>query len=285
MNNKLIIRKSQKTILTVNIKEAKSSALGELDIMIDSVRGIPFTEVVAGNYHEKFSNEIESITWHGYYKIDNRNKVKIPTVHFKYDRAGKVTTPKDIKHIGTINANEPFAFPLCSLYIPVDDQWLNSVQVSNYPANRKDLQYHFKDVSNLENKRLDIFITPKGVSATKVMDGILGSLYTFADVPIFNTVDGRLIPLKEIQNKPEFDQKSTIEIISLGNGHDIIIRTVGDQQSMFSELEGKYSLLIHDPNDALNRIANRFFVKFDEESGETQEIGIIKDTLEVPREN
>lgn len=239
MNNKLIIRKSGKTLMSMNFKEAKKSLLGELDIMIDSANKIPFEKLIAGDNYLRFESSVHAISWHGYYQISKGNTVKIPTVHFK-DDISLIRNYKDVKHMGTININEPFAFPICSLYVPIKDNWLEGINISDYPTTHRKLNYIFKNVESNKNQRLDIFITPRMLSARTVLEGKLGFAYKFADVSLYNSVEGCLIPLKEIQDNPNFDQNSLIETVSLGNGHDVIIRTVGDQNSKYAELEGCY---------------------------------------------
>ncbi len=263
----------------MKISEAKESALGELDIMIDSAKNstnkIPFDKVIAGDNFLRFDNSVHAVSWHGYYQISGENTVRIPTVHFKDDINLK-RAYTDVKHIGTININEPFAFPICSIYIPREVRWLEGISSSNYSIDRK-INYIFKDILIDENQRLDIFLTPKKLSARAILNGRLGFAYKFADVPLYNSAEGILVPLKEIQDNPNIDQESMIEIFSLGTGHDVIIRTVGDQNSNYSDLEGCYSLLVHDPNDSLNRIANRLFA--DIEENEIVRTGILKNEL------
>lgn len=270
MNYKFIVRKSLKKILSLKIRKAKNSVLGQLDIMIDSANGVPFNKVVAGNYYRHFEQSIYSISWHGYYQNTKQNKINLPTIHFK-DYQDKIHRYRDdVKHIGSINAHEPIAFPLCSLYIPAENSWLDSVKISNYPPSSKRCHYYFKDVNNTTNQRLDIFVTPKNISADTILNSKIGPIYKMADIVLFNTKDGKFEVLKEFQN-------TIIETYSLDNGHDLIIRTVGEQNSRFSELEGTYSLLLHDPNDAFNRIANRLYVVLN--GDKVDELGILKDTL------
>lgn len=276
MNSKFIIRKSQKTILSLNIKLSKNSKLGELDIMIDSANGIPFDKVIAGDYYKSFNNTIHSISWHGYYQNSTDNKIKLPTIHFK-DNMQIKHKYQDLRHMGAINSNEPFAFPICSLYVPSDDVMFNILNISQYSTRNN--KYYFKDINENYDCRIDIFITPKDLSATRILEGDMGYLYKMGDVPLFNTKQGIFTVLKEIRDNPNRDYNSFIEIYSLESGHNIIVRTVGNQESYYSELEGKYSLIVHDPNDAFNRITNRLTLTYDEETSQIYDISIIKNKL------
>lgn len=276
MNSKFIIRKSQKTILSLNIKLAKNSKLGELDIMIDSAKGMPFERVIAGDYYKSFNDTIYSISWHGYYQDSANNKIKLPTIHFK-DNMQIKHKYQDLRHIGAINSSEPFAFPICSLYVPRDDIMFNKLNISEYTASNN--KYYFKDINENYSCRMDIFITPKNVSATGLLESDIGSLYKMGDIALFNTKQGIFTVLKEIRDNPNRDYNSFIDIYSLESGHNIIVRTVGNQDSCYSELEDKYSLLVLDPNDAFNRMANRLILTYDENISRIHDISIIKDKL------
>ncbi|MDF2548797.1 MAG: hypothetical protein K0R93_3695 [Anaerosolibacter sp.] len=278
MNIKFVIRKSNKTILTVKMQEAQNSILGELDIMIDPAKNKIFDKVVAGNYYMQFNRNIHAISWHGYYKNTVQNRMQFPTIHFK-DNNNVKHSYKDVRHIGTVNSNEPFAFPICSLYIPQEDAWVDEINKSEYGNNTAKVKYHFKDMYINLNQRVDIFVTPKVRSAKDILDSEAGSLYKMADVALFNTPDGRFIPIKEVLNNPNIDYNSFIDVYSLENGHDLIIRTLGNQDSIFSELEGTYSLLVHDPNDMYNRMTNRVMLKYDSDVPENSELCIIKSKL------
>ena len=114
MKNKIVLLKEGKKIFQMNFKPSKKSRLGDSDIMLDAGKGMYFSHVVLGNYfrHYKLPElEINSLSWHGYYKIIDGKQLYSPVVHVKshgtkIDRVG---------HLGSINSFEPFAFPVCSL--------------------------------------------------------------------------------------------------------------------------------------------------------------------------
>ena len=74
--------------------------------MLDAGKGMYFSHVVLGNYfrHYKLPElEINSLSWHGYYKIIDGKQLYSPVVHVKshgtkIDRVG---------HLGSINSFEP----------------------------------------------------------------------------------------------------------------------------------------------------------------------------------
>lgn len=278
MNIKFILRKFAKTILTMNIKVPKHSVYGELDIMIDSAKGIAFDKAVAGDYFMQLEKEIYAVSWHGYFE-NKSDKISFPTIHLK-DSRSSYKQYKDLTHTGTVNSKEPFAFPICSLYIPQDTNWMESVKVSQYETTK--IEYHFEDIISNINQRVDIFVTPKNVSADEILNSDLGYLYKMADVEMFNTKEGLFNVMNESLDKSGNGYNDYIKIHNLGNGHDLIVRTVGNQGLRYSELEGTYSLLVHDPNGAFNRMANRYVVRYDETTGKLEDTKIIKDELIKP---
>ena len=117
MKNKIVLLKDNKKIFQFYIKTSKKSKLGDSDIMLDAGKGMYFEHVVLGNYfrHYKLPDfKINSISWHGYYEIIDDRQLYSPVVHVK-SHGEKIDK---VGHLGSINDFEPFAFPVCSLYIP-----------------------------------------------------------------------------------------------------------------------------------------------------------------------
>lgn len=119
MKHKIVLLKDGKKVFQMNIKPSKKSKLGDSDIMLDAGKGMYFDHVVLGNYfkHYKLPEfEINSLSWHGYYEIIDERQLYSPVVHIK-SHSNKIDR---VGHLGSINDFEPFAFPVCSIYIPSD---------------------------------------------------------------------------------------------------------------------------------------------------------------------
>lgn len=268
MNEKLILLKKDRSILKFIVKPAKKSKYGQVDIMIDGIKKKHFENVVAGNYYRHYSfpdSKINAISWHGYYEIRDDNNINMPKIHFKNESGSERIVSRE-PHIGTINAEEPFAVPICSLFVPANMN-LEEIEKSEYPISLES-RVHKVNLDSTKNKRIDIFVTPLGISGDFILRSSLKYVYDFADIKLFNT--GIFEPLREIGESEDID----IQLIKLNNGHEIIIRTVGDQLN--NSLEGTYSLLLHDPNDAYNRIANRFSLTYDPTISEESNLKNVK---------
>lgn len=251
VNEKIVIQKEEKTIFTLKCNIPKKSKKGEVDIMIDTGKGMYFDNVVAGNYYRQYSfprYKINALSWHGYYEIIDEKRLFTPIIHIKQDRH-KVDR---LWHLGSINSEEPFAFPVCSLYIPKS---LNVDKLNHSIYDRgKELHHHIKNVSSDEDIRLDIFVLPKSISAEELIKSKIRFLYNNADIDLFNSPVGKL----------NWIEGANIETIENPKGNDIILRTVTGSCDMFKSVEGSFSLIVHDPNDIYNRMLNRPIIEVDE---------------------
>ncbi|ADO77990.1 hypothetical protein [Halanaerobium praevalens] len=161
--NKIVVLKAGKKILTFKIKSPKNSKKGETDIFIDSGKGLYFDKIVAGNYFTEFTqptHTINSISWHGYFLHINKNVLSSPVIHLK-DYSDKVAK---LPHLGSINAKEPFPFPVFSLWLP-KNMSLKDIGKTN-KDNSKSI---YSEIKASENKRLDFFVCPKSISANKFL--------------------------------------------------------------------------------------------------------------------
>lgn len=121
MKTRLILQKDGKTIFSLKCKQPKKSKYGELDIMIDAGKNLYFDQVVAGNFFRQYclpEYKIDSVSWHGYYEIIRDGLLYTPIIHFKngHDKVAKEW------HLGGVNHEERFAFPICSVYLP--QKWI-----------------------------------------------------------------------------------------------------------------------------------------------------------------
>ncbi|MFD1736139.1 hypothetical protein ACFSCX_06130 [Bacillus salitolerans] len=259
MTDKLIIRKNNITILNFTIKKARNSKQGQADIMINGFKNGFFDNVVFGNFYEHYklpNDQINAISWHGYYKIKNNN-VNTPIIHAKNQTGKNKNYLAKVGHTGSVNIKEPFGLPICSIFIPGNIN-LSTLEESNYPSDNSQLKYHFFDLNTNTDRRIDIFVTPDNVKSSDVLNSSLNFMYTFSDIEMFSDPLGSIVQLRNTQNLKINDYKSL-------NGNDIIVREVENQNSTFKSLEGSYSLLLHDPNDAYSRIINRGVIKYDED--------------------
>lgn len=258
----------------MNIKPSKKSKLGDSDIMLDTGKGMYFDHVVLGNYfkHYKLPEfEINSLSWHGYYEIIDERQLYSPVVHIK-SHSNKIDR---VGHLGSINDFEPFAFPVCSIYIPSD---LNTdgIGITEKDFNR----CIYLDIPNLNrNARYDFFVLPKGITYEKFSKSPLMLMYRFADLEIFNNPnEGHNIVLDaEIK-----------EYKSVGT-NDVFIRIVGDPSNLqiasdsgkqiFKEISEQYSIIINDPNDTYNKLAYKPVIMYDE-NGNMMKPRLLKDMHE-----
>ena len=274
MKHKIVLLKDGKKVFQMNIKPSKKSKLGDSDIMLDAGKGMYFDHVVLGNYfkHYKLPEfEINSLSWHGYYEIIDERQLYSPVVHIK-SHSNKIDR---VGHLGSINDFEPFAFPVCSLYIPSD---LNTdgIGITEKDFNR----CIYLDIPNLNrNARYDFFVLPKGITYEKFSKSPLMLMYRFADLEIFNNPnEGHNIVLDaEIK-----------EYKSVGT-NDVFIRIVGDPSNLqiasdsgkqiFKEISEQYSIIINDPNDIYNKLAYKPVIMYDE-NGNMMKPRLLKDMHE-----
>lgn len=266
MNTRLILQREGKTIFSLKCKPSKKSKYGELDIMIDAGKNLYFNQVVAGNFFRHYhlpEDKTDGVSWHGYYESINERLIYTPIIHFKNGR-DKIAREW---HLGSINHEEPFAFPVCSVYLPREMD-LSNVYPSQYEKHKK-IKYFIKEFDNSSDQRIDIFITSKGISAKKVLKLSIGWIYKFIDVDVFN--DGKALPLHKD------DMANGLEVSVDNSGHDMLIRTVRNQveASNFTSLKGSYSLLVHDPNDSYQRIVNRPVIEIDQGANVLSEQGLL----------
>jgi hypothetical protein len=172
LKTRFILQKEGKTIFSMKFKQPKKSKYGELDIMIDAGKNLCFDQVVAGNFFRYYNlpeYKINGVSWHGFYEKIREGLLFTPIIHFKN---GKNKVAKEW-HLGSINQEEPFAFPICSVYIP-QEMDLSNVYTSQYDEHNKKIKYLIRPIDNRFNQRIDIFVTSKGISAKKVINSSIG---------------------------------------------------------------------------------------------------------------
>lgn len=160
---------------------------------------------------------------------------------------GEVKIP--LYHFGSIKENEPFAFPVCSLYIPCKLQTKN---LGDCKKNEDNLYIDIIDYIKNTNKRIDFFVLPKKVSIDQLKKNHAYIYYLYADIDTFNTTDGNFAPLS---NKKEL-------LTSKMGGHDILLRLVHEPNDMFREANNTFSLVITDPNNIYGKLFDRQIITY-----------------------
>lgn len=274
MKNKIVLLKDNKKIFQLYIKTSKKSKLGDSDIMLDVGKGMYFEHVVLGNYfrHYKLPDfKINSISWHGYYEIIDDRQLYSPVVHIKshgekIDRVG---------HLGSINDFEPFAFPVCSLYIP------SNLNTEGIGITKKDLsRCEYLDIPQLSRSaRYDFFVLPKGVSLERFNKSPLTLFYRFSDLEIFNNPDeGHNIVLDAEMKEFKCVGENDVLIRIIENPSNIQVISDSGKQ-IFKEISEQFSLIVNDPNDIYNKLANRAIIMCDED-GNLMKPRLLKDVHE-----
>jgi len=274
LKNNIVLLKNNKKIFQVKIRSSQNSKLGDSDIILNAGKDMCFDHVVLGNYfkHYKLPElKIGSISWHGYYQVIDDHQLYSPVVHIK----SRGTIIDKVGHLGSVNKFEPFAFPVCSLYVP------NDLNTDGIGSTRKNLDESiYLDIPQTNNNpRFDFFVLPEGLTLERLNNSPLMLLYRFADLEIFNNPDdGHNIVLN-----------AYIELFKNVGDNDVLIRIVEDPSSIdiasnsgeqiYKEISDQYSIIINDPNDIYNKLANKPVIMCDE-NGNMMKPRLLKDMHE-----
>lgn len=238
--SKIIIRMKNKKIFRINIKSSKKSKKGDFDIMLDAGRSMVFDYAVAGNFFRCFENEVNSISWHGFYEEKESQKVMLPVAHFKK----KLGVNERLRHFGSINIEECIPFPVCSVYIPanIDVSGLSNSGVSR----NKNFIVDVDEDCCSSNMRYDFFIFPKGFHFEDFQKSVAIIIFETQSIDVFNN-GGDL-------SSPEDDMVFCYH--ELSDGESVLLRKTIEPKGSYEKLRGTYSVVIHEPNDVYN-ILNR----------------------------
>ncbi len=258
MKKKIIVLKKGKKIFQLHIKPSKKSKLGDFDIMIEPGENMYFEHLVLGNYFKHYKlpeYEIRYISWHGYYETIGGNEVYAPVVNIK-SHGHKIDT---VRHLGSINSMEPFAFPVCSLYIPkglsteklgLTEKYENNIYIDTY------------DSDGHKNVRIDFFVLPKSISIDRFKKSPIMLSYHFADLEIFNKPEKGYNILLDA----EIEYYNNLEC------GGVFVRIVKDTSNLdyisypekiFNDISDYFSLVINDPNDIYNKLANFYILEYE----------------------
>ncbi len=259
---KLKLRMAGKTLLKLKLQATPrryNTFEGEVDIIFDAANRTFFDKAAIQTRQGRslVSEPVNYVSWHGFYALQDR-EIKLPVINFHHNR--KVI--REVRHRGTVKRKDIFFFPICSVYIPADFP-LESVGSSKLEKDTTgiELREHF-------SARVDFFVLPKGVSAKEFIENFTISVFYFtADITVFDkSRNGELCGLPV--NKLEDCAFSTVNI----GGWDVLVRVLYTRLTREPELCNTYSILFHDPNDAIEMLLDRRIV--------TQE-GQVKRTTDI----
>ena len=232
-----------KTLLRFKLRETHikyNSPKGEVDITINSTsKHIPFQKacIQTSFGHRHIQGTVQYISWHGFYTTQDE-KIKMPVINF---HNGSLIT--DHRHAGTINQNDVFLFPICSVYLPKNIE--AGFKQNDFP---KDITAIFP-LNNTTGARVDFFVLPKSVRMADFMQNYTHSMFIItADISIFDkSLNGIFQPLP---TAPE------IMFYTLGDW-DVVVRVIYANHFKETDMHQYYSVLCHDPNDALDMLLKR----------------------------
>lgn len=238
--SKLFLNYKEKKLFRLSIKKTKRSRRGDFDIMIDVGNKMVFEKVVAGNYFRVFENQVNALSWHGFYEERSDGVVLIPIVHFKKKNGAQ----EELRHFGAIDIEEPIPVPICSVYIP------KNVNIENLGRSGVSRTANFViDIDPLleeDSVRFDFFVFPDGVDIDAFKKSEASFIFSSQGVDVFNN-GGELSSPEEGLN---------VSYHMLNDGENILVRYVCNPVDMFSNLNNTFSLVVHEPNDVYN-ILNR----------------------------
>lgn len=237
--------KNGRSLLRVRLKEvAKSynSHKGEVEIFIHAAKNMYFDQAYLQTKEELVlcKSTVNSISWHGFY-YNSKNDEKLPVIHFK-NNDEKVWCPR---HKGVIQQKDVFLFPICSVYFP------SNMNTSALSIIKKNTNTYKVKIDNRSSIRADFFVLPRGVSLKQFMENFDISFFILSDITLFNkSLNGPIEPL------PALTENIKIHHYKV-NEWTLVIRLIYADKTREPELCGKYSILLHDPNDAMEMLLNR----------------------------
>lgn len=249
MNNKpdtVKLIKNNRSLLRVRLKEVArkyNSRKGEVEIFVHAAKKMHFDQAYLQT--EKglvlCESTVNLISWHGFYD-NSKSKAKLPVINFKNNNK-KVWCPR---HKGVIQQKDIFLFPICSVYFPSN---MNTSALSSIKENTN--TYKVK-MDNRSNIRADFFVLPRDVTFKQFMENFDISFFILYDITLFNkSLNGPIGPLPVLSEKDIIFRYFEIDKWTL------FIRLIYTNKTREPELCGKYSILFHDPNDAIEMLLNR----------------------------
>lgn len=238
------------------VPDRYNSPKGEVDIFISIPDVMQFDNVCLSTAYGKryFDNHVNNISWHGFYaSIDE--KIELPVIRLKKGRE----EIEMLRHTGTVNQKDVFLFPICSVHIPKTIDW------NKLPTINKNEKLHKFELLNNKIGRIDFFVLPKIISIKQFMNDMSLSLYYFVgDITLFDKSKNGIfnpLPISSYDNLI----LSSVNI----SGWDVLVRILYTKKTFYPELDNTFSILLHDPNDAIEMLLNRMWA-YDDEKGKLQ---------------
>lgn len=238
--------KNDRSLLRVRLKEVAkehNSHKGEVEIFVHAAKKMHFDQAYLQTKKGLVlcKSTVNNISWHGYYD-NSKNDEKPPVINFK-NNVKKVWCPR---HKGVIQQEDIFLFPICSVYFP-SDMDTSALSIINEKTNA----YKVK-MDNRSNIRADFFVLPRDVTFKQFMENFDISFFILHDITLFNkSLNGPIEPLPVLSEKDIIFRYFEIDKWTL------VIRLIYADTTREPELCGKYSILFHDPNDAMEMLLNR----------------------------
>lgn len=244
---KLKLKMAGRTLLKLKLQETPrryNSLEGEVDIIFEAANRTFFDKAAIQTSQGRtlVCGPVNYVSWHGFYALHDR-EIKFPVINFHHNRE----VIKEIRHRGTVNQKDIFFFPICSVYIPAD-----------FPLERVGSSKLEKDTFEIElrehySARVDFFVLPKGVSAKGFFENFtISEFYFTADITVFDkSRNGELngLPVNNLED-------ATFRIVDIC-GWDVFVRVLYTRLTREQELCNTYSILFHDPNDAIEMLLDR----------------------------
>ncbi len=239
--------KNGKSLLRFKLQETPlkyNTLKGEVDIIIDSAsKKTPFEKacIQTAVGRQFVQSPVNYVSWHGFYATSS-DLIRFPVINFHNG-----TQKKEHRHTGTINQNDLFLFPICSVYIPKE---METKSLNNYlPIDNTETI----TLIDSTNARIDFFVLPKSIKMIDFSKNFSHSIFVFlADISIFDkSLNGMFQTLPVDGKNPPLFQSFTI------HDWDVIVRVVYATRFRETDVDQHYSILFHDPNDALVMLLNR----------------------------
>lgn len=246
---KLKLRIAGKTLLQLKLKSIPrryTPIQGEVDIVVEAAKNAIFEKAAIQTQRgTSFVHApVNYVSWHGFYDFKGI-EIRLPVIRFHHDRE----VLKEVRHKGTINQKNIFFFPICSVYIPAS---FPLEKISQSGLEKGTMEIVLREHSNV---RIDFFVLPKGISSEDFFANFtISAFYLSADITVFDkSRNGELCGLPV--SKPEDSVYLNFNI----GGWAILARVLYTNLTREPELCNTYSILFHDPNNAIEMLLNRRF--------------------------
>ncbi|HCF7766068.1 TPA: hypothetical protein NIK62_003640, partial [Vibrio cholerae] len=120
MSKKIYLRSGGENILSIKLREAplrQQPVHGNLDIIFETPKNNIFKGVYSCEYHEQFLENIEYISWHGFYSY-KESEILNPVINVHKKHKNEKQT---FRFDGVLDNEDEFAFPIASFFVRESD--------------------------------------------------------------------------------------------------------------------------------------------------------------------